>query len=80
MIFRTNITNPFKKTYRKYNKDEVDYFGLYCLENNYIGLLPFSDYTGKDTKIRIVPTKNNQQNKVKMADDYSFNKQILNFK
>lgn len=79
MEFHTNITNPFKKTYRKYTKEEVDYFGLYCLENNYVGLLPFSDYTTKVTKIRIIPPKNNQKQKVKMANDYCFSEQIKKF-
>ena len=80
MIFQTNVTNPFKKTNRKYTQDEIDYFGLYCFENNYVGLLPFSDYTARKTKIRITPTKNNQQHNVKMAEDYNFEKQIKSFK
>lgn len=72
MIFCTNITNPFKKTNRKYTKDEVDLFGLYCIENDYIGLLPTSDYTSKDTIIRTEYPKNNQIDRAKMAEDYSF--------
>lgn len=72
MIFSTNITNPFKKTSRLYRDDEIDFFGLYCIENGYVGLLPVSDCTAKETKIRLVRSKNNQRSKVKMADDYSF--------
>ena len=77
MLFQTNITNPFKQSYRLYNKDEVDCFGLYCIENNYIGLLPYEFYTSKETVMRLVKPKNNQKAKIKMAEDFSFNK-ILN--
>ena len=79
MVFRTNVTNPYKKTYRKYTENEVDYFGLYCLENNYVGLLPFCDYTCRDTVIRTTRPLNNQINRAKMSEDYEFSK-IVNEK
>lgn len=44
MEFQTNITNPFKKTRRPYEKDEVDYFFLYCVENEWKGLISFEEY------------------------------------
>ena len=76
MIFRTNITNPYKKTNRKYTKEEIDLFGLYCIENDYIGLLSIDEYTCKDTNIRLVPPQNNQWRKTKMAENYSFDVQF----
>ena len=76
MVFCTNITNPFKKSTRKYTEEEVDLFGLYCVENNYIGLLSFDDYTSKETIIRIKAPKNNQVNNVKMMNDYLFDVQL----
>ena len=72
MVFSTNITNPHKKTCRKYINEEIDLFGLYCIENNYIGLMEYKDYTAKDTIIRIEHTKNNQRLGIKLADDYKF--------
>lgn len=70
MIFRTNVTNPFKKTVRKYTADEVDYFFLYCSENNYMGLLSFSDYSCIQTYIRVDKPKNNQVAGIKFANQY----------
>ena len=76
MIFRTSITNPHRKTNRKYTETEVDLFGLYCMENDYVGLMTMDEYTSKDTAIRIIPPKNNRMTKVKMAEDYSFDVQF----
>ena len=76
MIFCTNITNPFKKTSRKYTETEIDLFGLYCIENGYIGLLPIKECTSKETIIRLVPPKNNQSTKIKNAETYEFDVQF----
>ena len=72
MVFCTNVTNPFKKTSRKYTASEIDIFGLYCIENGYIGLLPVKECTAKETVIRLDKPKNNQSSKIKMACDYRF--------
>lgn len=77
MVFATNITNPFKKTSRKYTESEIDFFGLYCIENGYVGIMPVSECTAKDTIIRIDVPRNNQAAKVKMASDYAFERKIL---
>lgn len=78
MVFCTNITNPFQKSSRKYTDKEIDLFGLYCIENGFIGLLPISEYSSKETIIRIKPSQNNQTKNVKMMDDYLFNVQLKN--
>lgn len=78
MTFCTSISEPYKKITKKYTSDEVDCFGLYCIENGFIGLLPFSDYTSKDTVLRLNKPKNNQVNKIKLAEDYSFANQLNN--
>lgn len=76
MIFSTNISNPYTKKTRKYNKDEIDLFAVYCMENNYIGLIPIEECSAKDTILRIENTKNNQTKKVKRAEKYSFEKML----
>lgn len=76
MVFCTNVTNPFKKTTRKYTANEIDIFGLYCIENGYIGLLPIKECTSKETVIRLEKPKNNQSSKIKMACDYRFDSMI----
>ena len=76
MVFCTNVTNPFKKTSRKYTANEIDIFGLYCIENGYIGILPVKECTAKETVIRLEKPKNNQSSKIKMAYDYRFDNMI----
>ena len=76
MVFCTNISNPFRKTSRKYDESEIDLFGLYCIENGYIGLLKIGECTAKETVIRLNESKNNQKANIKFACDYAFERQI----
>lgn len=76
MKFCTNITNPHKKTSRKYKNNEIDLFGLYCIENGYVGLLRVEECTAKETIIRLQKPKTNQQMHIKMAEEYEFDRQL----
>lgn len=67
----------YTKTNTLYSKDEIDYFALYCIENDWCGFLTYDDYTARDIRIRTKLPKNNQNSKVKMMDDFNFNNQIL---
>lgn len=76
MQFSAGITNPFKRTNKMYSSSEIDMFMLYCVENNYFGLLLMSEYTSKSITIRVgLPLSNNFTN-VKMADDYSLDSRL----
>ena len=79
MIFKTCKTDPYKKTNTLYTKNEVDFFAFYCVENDWVGFMSFEDYHGKETKIRLLPPKNNQANRSKMAENYAFHNQVLKF-
>lgn len=69
----------FKGKRMLYTSQEIDYYFLYCIENNYIGLVPINDAIGlSDLILRISPPKNNQAIKIRYASDYSFDKQINN--
>lgn len=73
-------TNGFTGVRVPYTKEEIDYFCVYCIENNYIGLIPVAhvqNITGGAYSLRIRLPKNNQVNRVHMADDYKFDKMIL---
>lgn len=78
MRYHINITNPFNKTKRSYTSDEVDLFLLYCIENDYSGLLTFDDYTANETIIRIeLPSQNHFYRNVKLASEFDMNKRVL---
>lgn len=76
MIFSTNITNPYVKSTKKYTKEEVDYFVLYCIENEWMGMFECTGNEARETIIRVKETKNNQDNKSKFSCDYEFHKQM----
>ena len=78
MKFETNITNPNNKSTRLYKSDEVDYFALYCIENEWLGLIKF-DNQSKETVIRVQDVKNNQSNRSKFYQDYIFHNQVLKY-
>lgn len=76
MKFSTNKSNPYTKINKKYTVAEIDLFAFYCIENGYLGIMPVTDCTANDTILRINIPSNNQHTKVKMAENYEFNKMI----
>lgn len=76
MIFQTNRSNPYTRTIYKYSKSEIDYFGFYCIENGFIGLLPIEDCNGKTITLRVLETKNKQRKNIRFASDYLFDSRI----
>ena len=61
------------KGYRKNFYDtNIDAFALCCLENNYIGLIPFADIDNKYAiTLRLEKAKNNQSQNIRFAKEYS---------
>lgn len=80
MMFDTNRTNPFKMTNIKYTPSEVDYFFLYCIENEWCGIIKATDFDSKNLNMRLLPPRNNNFNKTKMAIDYEFDHRINEIK
>ena len=76
MVFGTCKSNPYKHEGIRYNKNEVDFFALYCIENGYLGLFPVSEQSLKQTTLRLEKPRSKQRANVKFADDYEFNKMI----
>ena len=55
---------------RRDYRGQVEYFGVYCPQNNRAFLVPV-DIVGKtEGKLRLVETKNNQSKNVHWAEDY----------
>lgn len=70
-------------TYKKeiYTKKEIDYLFLYCIENNYMALVPIEDTNGSaEFRIRIDKPKNNQTKNVHLEKDYLFSEIVKQLK
>ena len=80
MHFSTKTTNYIKGKWKStsYKIDEVDLFFLYCMENNWCGLYIPEGKIVTDIIIRMNKPKNNQKKGIRLAEDFSFEKQILN--
>lgn len=57
---------------RRYTAEEIDAFAAYCLELDRCLFVPIADAPGNELRLRLSPTKNNQRQKIKWADDFDF--------
>jgi PD-(D/E)XK nuclease superfamily protein len=58
---------------RPYSADEVDLVAAYCLELDRSYLLPPGTFVGRPSvRLRLAPTKNNQQRGINWAEDFEF--------
>jgi PD-(D/E)XK endonuclease len=67
--YNVNGTSGVKKTYL----GEVDYFAVYCPQNGktyFIALDEKLGATSTDYRLRLLPTKNNQEKNIRLAADY----------
>ena len=69
MIFRTCRSNPNTKNRVKYEKTEIDYFFLYCLENKWCGIININEVDTKELTIYLDFPRNYNQT-FRLADDY----------
>ena len=79
MEFATKTTNYSKGNWKSnsYTHDEIDLFFLYCAENNWCGLyIPEDETIPQSLTVRLEPPKNNQRVGIRLAEDYSFEKQF----
>lgn len=78
MEFSMTRTNPYKKVNVPYKEGEVDYFALYCVENDWCGLLSIDDYS-KTLRVRTKIPSNNQMKNLKFMDDLDFHNGIVKY-
>ena len=77
MIFDICRTNGFTGENKKYTKDEVDYFFLYCVENDFKGLISFEELSPRYTLcIRCDKAKNGQTKGINDIDTYQFDNRM----
>lgn len=79
MDFATKTTNYTKGSWSSngYTANEIDLFFLYCVENDWSGLFIVNpeEPIQQNVCIRVCPPKNNQTKGIRLAEDYSFDKQ-----
>ena len=79
MIFNLKSNNYYVNKY--YTEKDVDYFYLYCLENEQSYLLPINEAPqGGSWHLRTEPTKNHQTVGINFDYDYLFDKKIQEVK
>ncbi len=49
---------------------EVDYFGIYCPDNDKVYLVPISETTSRGCSLRVAAPRNNQSKRVRWAKDF----------
>lgn len=68
--FNTCSVNWWNKTKKKYTREEIDYFAVYCEYTKKVYLVPVEDVGIDQGYLRIEPTANNQTKGVRWAKDY----------
>jgi hypothetical protein len=64
---RANMNGVFSRTYI----GEIDYFAVYCPQNRRIFVVPCEDTTRNDVALRLEPTANCQNKRMRWAADYA---------
>lgn len=77
MEFNICRSNGFTYKKERYTNDEIDFVFVYCLENDYMGLIPIYEANKSSTfTIRLYLPKNNQKKGIHLYTDYEFSNVI----
>jgi hypothetical protein len=68
--FNACSSNWFNKTRKRYTREDIDYFAVYCEYTGKIYLVPVEDVGSTEGFLRVEPTVNNQTKGVRWAKDY----------
>ena len=68
--FNTCSVHWWAKTKRKYTREGIDYFAVYCEHTGKVYLVPVEDVGTDQGYLRVEPTANNQAKGVRWAKDY----------
>ncbi len=68
--FNTCSVNWWNRTKRKYTREEIDYFAVYCEHTGKVYLVLVEDVGTDVGYLRVEPTANNQAKGVRWAQDY----------
>jgi hypothetical protein len=76
----TSRRGPDGMIVRRYQPGEVDVFALYCAETDTCYLLPASEViANRILHLRLRPSRNNQEARVRWARDYEFGATLTRF-
>ncbi len=67
--YNVNGTSQVRRNY----VGEIDYFAIYCPQNEKVYFIALDDKLGTSTtdfRLRLLPTRNNQEKRTRMAVDY----------
>jgi len=68
--FNTCSVNWWNKTKKKYTREEIDFFAVYCEHTGKVYLVPVEDVRTDAGYFRVEPTANNQAKGIRWAQDY----------
>ena len=71
-VVRFNACSVYwwNRTKKRYTREEIDYFAVYCEYTNKVYLVPVEDVGIDQGLLRVEPTANNQVKGVRWAKDY----------
>jgi hypothetical protein len=72
--FNTCSSNWYNKTRKRYTREEIDYFAVYCEYTEKVYLVPVEEVGGVGGTLRVEPPANNQTKGVRWAEDFEIKK------
>lgn len=72
MLWKITRQNGYHGDRKKYMKEEVDYFSLYCIETDIICLVPFEKAQTKEVTIHLDTYEGVRTKVMKFVSDYKF--------
>jgi PD-(D/E)XK nuclease superfamily protein len=72
--FNTCSVNWWNKTKKRYTREEIDYFAVYCQYTEKVYLVPVDDVEPNVGYLRVEPPANNQTKGVRWAEDFEMKK------
>jgi hypothetical protein len=74
VVFRPSSSyahHPSSRVTRRRYEGEIDYFGVCCIDNGHVFLIPIEDIpTTWMAILRVKPARNRQQKRIRLAADY----------
>lgn len=71
IMFNTVSSSPFTNNGKPMHyKGQIEYFGVYCPDNDKCYLVPIEEAPSRLCILRIEPPRNNQKRKIRLAADF----------
>jgi hypothetical protein len=74
----TYAHHPNPRVIRRAYQGEVDYFGVFCVENRGTYLIPIAELPlRREGRLRVDPPRNNQRRRIRFASDFEIRRSEL---